>query len=104
MSGPAVDGDAAGRAALQARLEAISAIDRGIADAQHLIPDDLTAYWRSRAQVAFARRLADLSDRLVLARVALYEAESTMQHGVESLAQTESPSSIGSLVVWGPRG
>ncbi|HWU45281.1 MAG TPA: F-BAR domain-containing protein [Humibacter sp.] len=86
MNGQGLDGDAGELGALQARLQAVANIDRGIADALHLIPDDVTAFWRSRAQVEFARRLADLADRLVLARTVLDDAQSTMQRGVDALA------------------
>lgn len=79
------DENASELAALQARLEAVGGIDRGIADALHLIPDDVTAFWRSRAQVAFTHRLSDLADHLVQARAVLDDAQSSMQRGIEAV-------------------
>jgi len=80
------DPDAVALADLQLRLQAVASIDRGIADAIQLIPDDTAAFWRSRAQTAFAGRLAELADRLVVARVVLDDAQSTMQRGVDAFA------------------
>lgn len=86
MQAQGYDPDAVALAELKIRLQAVSSIDRGIADAIQLIPDDTAAFWRSQAQTAFARRLAEVADRLVLARVALDDAQSTMQRGIDKLA------------------
>jgi len=75
--------DAVALGELQVRLQAVAGIDRGIADAIQLVPDDTAAFWRSQAQTAFARRLAELADRLTVARVVLDDAQSTMQGGIE---------------------